>query len=83
MFNSTSITDNAFFNNCYYLDMLTGKYGTAKSESEMKPKDFAAQLESALVYQEGNYPVLFWKTENIRGDVNVDGRLTVADVILL
>lgn len=83
MFNSTSITDNAFFSNCYYLDTLTGKYGTAKSESGMKSKDFAAQLGSAFVYQEGDYPVLLWETENIRGDINADGRLTVADVILL
>ena len=49
----------------------------------MKTQEFAALLGDAFAYKADDYPVLVWETQRVRGDVNADGYLTVADVVLL
>ena len=79
----SNVTDNATLTNCYYIDTLDGQYGTKKSEAEMKSEEFAEQLGDAFVYEADSFPMLSWEKQKIKGDVNADGYLTVADVVLL
>ncbi len=77
--------------NCFYLssDTLSAIYHVddtentvACTQSEMKTEEFAEKLGDAFVYVNGNYPKLLWEVyEN--GDVNQDGKVNVADIILL
>lgn len=79
----TNVTANGSFENCYYPDNLTGSYGTAKSEADMKSEDFVHILGDAYVYIPGSYPMLKWEKKEVKGDVNADGEFTVADVLTL
>ncbi len=51
----------------------------------MKKQDFAERLGYPFVYVEGEYPKLAWELgeEMIMGDVNLDEKLTIADVVEL
>lgn len=73
---------NISVENCYYLSTLTSKSGTAKTEEEMKSKDFAETLGSPFVYETDSYPIFTWEKEVI-GDVNADGQLTIADAVMM
>lgn len=77
--------------NRYYLasDTLSAIYDVddientvACTQSEMKIEEFAEKLGDVFVYVNGSYPKLLWEVyEN--GDVNQDGIVNVADIILL
>jgi len=77
--------------NCYYLisDILSAIYSeddtentVACTQSEMRIEEFAEKLGDVFVYVNGSYPKLLWEVyEN--GDVNQDGSVNVADIVLL
>ena len=77
------VTANGSFNNCYYPDNLTGSYGTAKSEADMKSEAFVQFLGDTYIYIPDSYPMLNWEKKDVRGDVNADGEFTIADVLTL
>lgn len=79
---SSNTNSNVYVENCYYLSTLTSKSGTAKTEEEIKSKDFAKTLGSPFMYEADSYPIFTWEKEVI-GDVNADGKLTVADAVMM
>ncbi len=90
--NYTLYTTAMKMNKCYFLASSADKgvgqsvpeIAIAKNQSNMQTEAFAETLGDAFVYVEGDYPKLFWELGlALRGDVNTDGLVTVADAILL
>lgn len=62
---------NASFKNCYYLNSGASKgignqnsdVGITKSAANMKKEAFAESLGNAFIYNEGDYPILFWEAD--------------------
>lgn len=74
---------------CYYLSSSAVKgigYGEdntiPKNSANMQKVSFVESLGEGFVYNEGGYPLLKWEVP-LKGDINMDGEINVADAVLL
>ena len=78
-----------YVTNSYYLSgtcrNATGTKGTAKTEAEMKTlaPTLGEAFQSDTASANSGYPILSWQASILLGDVNMDGKVSLGDAVLL